>query len=103
MSKMVLYGIGGMLDSYRAFRYFIMGDEYLSVFGIRGAAERMVDLDPRIQTVYAVDNRYGMRDAYIASKNATNEFEPCVLFRDILEREGMMVCRVDKFGDIRPH
>lgn len=100
MSKMILYGIGSITDHYRAFRYFIMGDEYRSVFGIRGAAERMIDLDPRIRTVYAVDNRYGLRSAYIDSNKATNVFEPCMLFHDILEREGLVVCRVDKFGDI---
>lgn len=90
MDKLVLYGIGGVKDGYRALRYFFVPEYFTTTRGIKGAAENMVDINPSVERVYLVDNRYGLKNEFNASLRATT-FEPCVIFKDALEREGIRV------------
>ena len=38
MDKLVLYGIGGVKDGYRALRYFFVPEYFTTTRGIKGAA-----------------------------------------------------------------
>lgn len=90
MKQVILYGLGGPRDNFRAFRYYIMQAEHMDVKGLKGAAEIMCSINPSIKTVYMVDNRSHLLDEYYASHNA-KIFEPCMIFRDTLERDGIVV------------
>lgn len=46
--------------------------------------------NPDVEHVYAIDNRYGLRRDYKESMKQ-NSIESHYIFKDILEREGMLV------------
>jgi hypothetical protein len=50
----------------------------------------MVLQNPGIERVYAIDNRYGLKREYVESYKK-NSIESCAIFKDILEREGLLV------------
>lgn len=93
MNQIILYGLSGAETQYRVLKYYCMYEESLMT-DIIGALKRraalMVMQNPGIEHVYAVDNRYGLKAEYIQSYKI-NSIESCAIFKDTLEREGLLV------------
>lgn len=90
MNQIILYGLSGADTQYRAVKYYCMYEESLSIGNLKRRAALMVMQNPGIEHVYAVDNRYGLKAEYIQSYKI-NSIESCAIFKDTLEREGLLV------------
>lgn len=90
MNQVILYGIAGAENQYRVIRYFIIDAELVSISNIVYQANMLKIKNPTIEHVYAIDNRRGLRRDYVESCKK-NTIESCAIFKDILEREGIMI------------
>lgn len=90
MNQVILYGIAGAENQYRVIRYFIIDAELVSISNIVYQANMLKIKNPTIEHVYAIDNRRGLRRDYVESYKR-NTIESCAIFKDILEREGIMI------------
>lgn len=90
MNQVILYGIAGAENQYRVIRYFIIDAELVSISNIVYQANMLKIKNPTIEHVYAIDNRRGLRRDYVESYKR-NTIESCAIFKDILEREGVMI------------
>lgn len=90
MNQVILYGIAGADNQYRVIRYFIIDAELVSISNIVYQANMLKIKNPTIEHVYAIDNRRGLRRDYVESYKR-NTIESCAIFKDILEREGIMI------------
>lgn len=90
MKQIILYGLSGASKAYTVLDYFCIYEEFISIGTIRGEALRLRIKNPSIEHVYAIDNRYGLRRDYRESIKQ-NSIESHYIFKDILEREGMLV------------
>lgn len=88
--QVILYGLGGADIQYVAIAYYCIYDEDISVLTIRHHAEMMQAYNPTIKSVYAVDNRPGLRRDYTYSVKK-HSIESCMEFKDMLERYGIKV------------
>lgn len=90
MKTMFIYGIGGADKQFRVLRYTRLDDDDITVFNIRYEAEMMRIRNPSIERVYVMDNRRGLSRDFMDSIKK-NTIESCAIFKDILEREGILV------------
>ncbi len=90
MRQIVLYGVSGPSKAYAVLNYFCIYEEYISIRTIQEEARRLRMRNPDIEHVYAIDNRYGLRRDYVDSFKQ-NSIESHYIFKDILEREGLLV------------
>lgn len=90
MNQIILYGMSGAETQYRVLKYFCVHDEEVSIAKLKRHAAYMVMSNPGIERVFAVDNRYGLKREYIESYKK-NTIESCAIFKDTLEREGIVV------------
>lgn len=90
MNQIILYGLSGADAQYRVVKYYCMYEENLSIGNLKRRAALMVMQNPGIEHVYAIDNRYGLKAEYIQSYKI-NSIESCAIFKDTLEREGLLV------------
>lgn len=90
MNQIILYGLSGADTQYRVVKYYCMYEESLSIGNLKRRAALMVMQNPGIEHVYAVDNRYGLKAEYIQSYKI-NSIESCAIFKDTLEREGLLI------------
>ena len=88
--QIILYGIGGAAKAYRVLEYYCIYDDEISIRAIQIEAQRLVVKNPSIVHVYAIDNRHGLRKDYRESIRQ-DSIESHVVFKDILEREGMRI------------
>lgn len=90
MKQVILYGIAGASKQYKAIKYWIIEEGYVSMTYIRRCANIMRMENPTIEHVYALDNRPGLcREFRYSTK--VNSIESCAIFKDTLEREGIKV------------
>lgn len=90
MSQIILYGIAGASKAYTVLNYFCIYEEFISINAILRQAQGLRMRNPDVEHVYAIDNRYGLRRDYKESIKE-NSIESHYIFKDILEREGMLV------------
>lgn len=90
MHQVILYGISGADKQYKVLKYWCINEEFLSIGSMKRHAAFMVLQNPGIEHVYAIDNRYGLKREYIESYKK-NTIESCAIFKDTLEREGILV------------
>jgi hypothetical protein len=90
MRQIILYGLSGAEAQYRVLSYYCIYEDDISIANIKRHAGFMVLQNPSIEHVYAVDNRYGLKREYIESYKR-NTIESCAIFKDTLEREGILV------------
>ena len=90
MSQIILYGIAGASKAYTVLNYFCIYEEFISISAILRQAHGLRMRNPDVEHVYAIDNRYGLRRDYKESIKE-NSIESHYIFKDILEREGMLV------------
>lgn len=97
MTQYVLYGLGGADVQYVAIEYSVIStrgnrpiSSYMRIF--RTYAECMMADNPTIQHVYVIKNRKGLAQEYRDSfTNRKNPIEARAVFRDTLEREGILI------------
>lgn len=87
MRQIFLYGIAGAKDQYRVLGYRFLVDENITIENMKRTAALLRMEYPSIERVYAIDNRYGLKQEVITViKRPT--VENCVLFKMRLEEEG---------------
>lgn len=89
-NQIVLYGLAGADKQYIAVRYKVLSGDKITIGNIKHAAAMMMIEYPTIESVYAVDNRYGLRRDYMESI-LKHSIESCAVFKGILEYEGWKV------------
>lgn len=90
MSQIILYGIAGASKAYTVLNYFCIYEEFISINAILRQAQGLRMRNPDVEHVYAIDNRHGLRRDYKESIKE-NSIESHYIFKDILEREGLLV------------
>ena len=90
MKRIFLYGIAGAADSYRVVSNSYIDEDNFSIRNIAGHAAWMIHKNPTIEHVYAVDQRAGLAYDYKRAWKQ-NSIESYAVFKDILEREGLLV------------
>ena len=90
MKRIYLYGLAGADNSYRVVSHSYIEESEYSIRNIVGHAGWMIHKNPTIEHVYAIDMRPGLANDY---KNAwkRNSIESYAIFKDILEREGLLI------------
>ena len=53
MKQVILYGIAGADKHYRILRYFVIGEDFISISNIMSCAHRMVKDYPEIKRIFA--------------------------------------------------
>lgn len=88
--KIYLYGLAGAESMYRVVTHSYIDDEFRTIKDMKLHAMWMKSKMPSVEHVYAIDQRPGLAADY---KNAWrhNSIESYAIFKDILEREGIMV------------
>lgn len=90
MKRVYLYGIAGADEAYGIVKYLRIEEDRFSIKNIIYDAMWLKMKNPTIEHVYAIDDRGGlMYDYRDAIKR--NSIEGFVIFKNILEREGIMV------------
>lgn len=96
MTTVYLYGLGGANQNYRVIRYTpveidsLIGSSFGVIRTLKYEAEMLRMKYPNIRQVFAIDNGRGLnRDYNDAWKK--NSIESWVIFKDILEREGIEI------------
>ena len=89
MGQVILYGLSGASRAYTVLNYFCIYEGCVSISAIQMEARRLRMRNPSVEHVYAIDNRYGLRREYRESMKQ-NSIESHYIFKDILEREGML-------------
>lgn len=90
MRQVILYGVSGANRAYTILNYFCIYEEFVSIRAIQDEARLLQVKNPDVEHVYAIDNRYGLRRDYRESMKQ-NTIESHYVFKDILEREGLLV------------
>ena len=85
-----LYGIGSAADQYRIVRYEYITAENVSIKNIKMGASWIKLNNGSVEHVYAIDNRPGL-GRLVANTIKRNSIEGNVIFKDLLEREGMLI------------
>lgn len=90
MKRVYLYGIADAETKYSVVRYLYIEDESISIRNIVFQATWLKLTNPTIEHVYAIDERKGLVWDYreAIKKNSVESF---VIFKNILEKEGLMV------------
>ena len=89
MRQVILYELSGASKAYTVSNYFCIHEKFVSISTILEEAWRLRMRNPSIEHVFAIDNRYGLRRDYKESMKQ-NSIESHYIFKDILEREGML-------------
>lgn len=92
MKQIVLYGIAGASKAYRVVGYYVLHlDEVKDIIHeVRYQATRMGNINPSVRKVYLMNNRAGLRRDYMDAYR-DDSIESWVIFKDILEREGLEI------------
>ena len=86
-----LYGLAGPADSYRVVRYSKVSNyRNFPIRVIREEAKKMIEENPLILDVYAIDNCYEVYQAFRDTKMKFS-IEDNVAFKDMLEKEAIKV------------
>ena len=88
--QIILYGLGGADIQYVALSYFCIYEDDISIENIMLFAQIMRMKNPTIESVYAIDNRHGLKKDYLISIKK-HTIESCAIFKDLLERYGLKV------------
>ncbi len=94
-NQIFLYGIGGVNVAFRVLAYEFIESERFCVWLMHKTIESMRLRMPGIEKIYMIDNRPGLRAAYMDAIKYPS-MENCIEFKDILEREGHLVYQEGK-------
>lgn len=88
--QIILYGLGGADINYVPLAYYNVFENDISIITIRHHAEYMVELNPTIKEVWAVDNRRGLKHNYMYAVKK-HSVDSGVEFRSMLERYAIKI------------
>lgn len=90
MKNVILYGLSGAENMYKVLYYYQIFDTAVTIADIKSIASEIKETNPSIEHVYAISNRYNLKWEYVHSiKNPS--IEACAIFKDTLQREGLMI------------
>lgn len=90
MKRVYIYGLAGADAKFSVVKYLRIEVENVTIRRIINDALWLKMKNPTIEHVYAIDDRYGLLFDYreAIQKNSVESF---AIFKNILEREGIMV------------
>lgn len=94
-NQIFYYGLGGADKNFKVLNYEFIESSRYSIWVERIVIERLLDRNPGVVEIYAIDNRRGLKwDLTESLKEGT--IESCQLFKDILRRDGKKVYPANK-------
>lgn len=91
MNKVYIYGISGVSNSYRPVGYIRIWQDEATVTNLRNLAVTLWTSRPGATEFYAIDDRKGLADDYRMAISDKRGIEGPIVFRDILQREGIRI------------
>lgn len=88
--KFYLYGLEGADKNYRAARCEPVEKNQQYLIGAIEYKVEQLKKDPCVQTIYLMDNHYGLYHDFMASFR-NKSIELCVVFKDLCERDGLIM------------
>lgn len=94
-NQIFYYGLGGADKNFKVLNYEFIESSRYSIWVENIVIERLLDRNPGVVEIYAINNRKGLKWDFTESlKEGT--MESCQLFKDILRREGKKVYPANK-------
>ena len=90
INQIFYYGLGGPDKNYRVLNYEFIVSENYSIWLEKLVIEDMMNRNPGIEEIYAIDNRRGLKWDFTESIKEAS-VESCQIFKDILRRDGKKV------------
>lgn len=91
MNRVYIYGISGVSNSYRPVGYERIWQDEATITNLRNKAVMLETRWPEAVEVYAIDDRHDLADDYRMAISDKRGIEGPVVFRDILQREGIRI------------
>lgn len=88
--QVYIYGLGGADKMYKVLAYHFITEEEITITNIVYQASMLKMRNPSVETVYAIDNYYGLRNDCRASMYRST-IENCAIFKNILETQGIRI------------
>lgn len=85
-----LYGLEGADKNYRAARCTPVKKNQQFLLGEIDYQVEQMKKDPLVETIWLMDNRWGLRRDFFTSFRSKS-IEECAVFKDLLEREGRIM------------
>lgn len=95
INQIFYYGLGGADKNYIVLNYEFIVSENYSIWLEKRVIDGMLERNPGIAEIYAIDNRRGLRWDFAESVRERS-VESCQIFKDILRREGKKVYPANK-------
>ena len=89
-NQIFYYGLGGADKNFRALNFEYIESSKYSIWVENRVINNMLERNPSIVEIYAIDNRRGLKWDF-AESIREGSVESCQLFKDILRREGKKV------------
>lgn len=90
MNQIILYGITNASNLFRVGGYYCIYNRDISIENIVIQAQMLKIKNPDIRTVYAIDNRIGLRNEFMQYLKR-DSMEGWIEFKDFLERNGLVI------------
>lgn len=90
MKRVYLYGLADAAGCYRIVWHYYLEADDISIMNLKRCAAEMRLRNPTVDHVYAIDMKPGLAAEYKHAKKRNN-IESNVLFKVMLEREGLMI------------
>lgn len=94
-NQIFYYGIGDAEKNFKVLNYEFIESARYSLWLEGWVIEHMLDKNPGICEIYAIDNRRGLKRDF-AESIKEGSVESCQIFKDILRREGKKVYPYNK-------
>lgn len=88
--QVYIYGLGGADKMYKVLAWHFITEEEITINEIVCQASILKMRNPSVETVYAIDNYYGLRNDCRASMYRST-IENCAIFKNILETQGIRI------------
>lgn len=86
--QVFLYGLGSVDKKFKVISFRFLDETEVSISNLMYTATVMKNKNGAVESVYAIDNRPGLRRDYAESVKE-DSIESCAIFKDILERDGI--------------
>ena len=89
-NQIFYYGLGGADKNYRSLNFEFVDSDRYSIWIENKIIDNMLNRNPGIVEIYAIDNRPGLKWDFTESIRE-GSVESCQIFKDILRNEGKKV------------
>lgn len=94
-NQIFYYALGGADKNFKVLNYEFIVSENYSIWLEKHVIDGMLERNPGITEIYAIDNRRGLKWDF-AESIKEGSVESCQIFKDILRREGKKVYPANK-------